>query len=93
MSEEKPSPLAIAAVVLSVLSCFPCCGGCFTGIAGTVCGKMELGKIANGDSSPAGETLAKVGFILGLVNVGWWTLVAIGYALMMIMGMGGAAMM
>ncbi|HCP44752.1 MAG TPA: hypothetical protein DIU15_01795 [Deltaproteobacteria bacterium] len=71
--EEKPSALSIAALVLAILGCCPCCN-CFPAIVGAILGKVELRKIDLGDSSEAGRTFAKIGFILGVVNTLLWLL-------------------
>jgi hypothetical protein len=53
----------VVSIVSLVLCCFP------AGIVGTVLGKMELNAIQEGRAPRAGETMAKVGFYLGIVSI------------------------
>lgn len=57
---------AIAALVLGILSLV--CGGFLMGIPAFFLGRAEEKAIARGDSSKAGQSLAKIGWILGLVG-------------------------
>lgn len=57
---------AIAALVLGILSLV--CGGFLMGIPAFFLGRAEEKSIARGDSSKAGQSLAKIGWILGLVG-------------------------
>lgn len=57
---------AIAALVLGIISILMCCTP--VGIIGIVLGKMEMNAIQEGRAPRAGETLAKVGFYLGIVG-------------------------
>jgi hypothetical protein len=59
---------AIAAMVLGILSLVLCCFGWPVGIVGIVLGKMEMNAIQEGRAPQAGETMAKVGFFLGIVG-------------------------
>lgn len=68
---------AIAAMILSIVSLLLCCLACclpigiFTlpiSIVGIVLGKMEMSAISEGRAPQAGETMAKVGFYLGIVS-------------------------
>ena len=68
MEEDKPSQQAYIALVLSILGCLGC-GGCITGLIGAILGKMELNKISQGESSPAGAGIAKIAIGLAVVQV------------------------
>ena len=57
---------AIAALILSIVTLVTCCWP--AGIVGIVLGKMEMNAIQEGRAPRAGETLAKVGFYLGIVG-------------------------
>ena len=57
---------AIAALVLSIVALVTCCLGLPFGIAGIVLGKMEMNAIQEGRAPQSGETMAKVGFYLGI---------------------------
>jgi Domain of unknown function (DUF4190) len=57
---------AIAALVLSVIALISCCFGWPFGVIGIVLGKMEMNAIRDGRAPQSGETLAKVGFYLGI---------------------------
>jgi hypothetical protein len=56
---------AVASMILSVISIFTC--GPFLSIPGMIIGKMEMNAIRQGQAPPAGETLAKIGFYVGVV--------------------------
>jgi hypothetical protein len=56
---------AVASMVMSVISIFTC--GPFLSIPGMIMGKMEMNVIRQGQASPAAETLAKIGFYVGVV--------------------------
>jgi hypothetical protein len=51
-------------MILSIISIFTC--GALLSIPGMILGKMEMNAIRQGQAPPAGETLAKVGFYVGL---------------------------
>ncbi len=57
---------AIAAMVVSIVSLVICCWP--AGITGAILGKMEMNAIQEGRAPQAGETMAKVGFYLGIVG-------------------------
>ena len=68
MDNNSASPMAIGALVAGILSCIGCnMFLCIPSIAAIALGKIELGKIDNGESAEAGRTFAKVGMILGIV--------------------------
>lgn len=56
---------AIAAMILGIASLF-CCWP--AGVVGIVLGKMEMNAIQEGRAPRAGETMAKVGFYLGIAG-------------------------
>lgn len=55
---------AIAALIVSIVSLVMCCWP--AGIVGAVLGKMEMNAIQEGRAPQAGDTMAKVGFYLGI---------------------------
>lgn len=57
---------AITSMVLSILGLVMCMF--FTSIPGMILGKMEMNAIAAGQAPRAGETLAKIGFYLGIAG-------------------------
>ncbi len=81
---EAASGQAIAALILGVLSLL--CLGFLSGIPAIILGKMELSAIAAGRASKAGEGIAKVGFILGIVGTVLTCLVILGIVLICILG-------
>jgi hypothetical protein len=56
--------MAITALVLGIVSVVMWCPA--LPIAALVIGKKELNAISRGESSQAGQTFAKVGFVLGI---------------------------
>lgn len=64
--QGSASGRSIAAMVLSILGIVGC--GFFTSIPAIILGKMEMTAIAAGQSPKAGETLAKIGFYLGIAG-------------------------
>ncbi len=63
---QNASTRATLALVLGVLSIL--CLGFFTGIPAFIIGSMELKDIRAGRAPAAGEGLAKVGYVLGIVG-------------------------
>jgi hypothetical protein len=59
----ETEPLAIASLVLSVLSC--ACG--IAAIAGVVCGHMALARIRDSQGRKTGSGLAMAGLIIGYI--------------------------
>lgn len=57
---------AIAALIVSIVSLVMCCWP--AGIVGITLGKMEMNAIREGRAPQAGETIAKVGFYLGIAS-------------------------
>jgi len=56
---------AIAAMVVGIVSLVMCCWP--ASIVSIVLGKMEMNAIKEGRAPQAGETMAKVGFYMGIV--------------------------
>lgn len=65
-AQGSASGRAITSMVLSILGLVMC--AFFTSIPGMILGKMEMNAIAAGQAPRAGETLAKVGFYLGIAG-------------------------
>lgn len=59
------SARAIASMILSIISPFTC--WFVLSIPGMIMGKMEMDAIRKGQAPKAGETMAKVGFYVGLI--------------------------
>jgi hypothetical protein len=53
-------------MVVSIVSLVMCCWP--AGIVGIALGKMEMNAIQEGSAPQAGETMAKVGFYLGIAS-------------------------
>jgi hypothetical protein len=66
--QSGASGRAIAALVLSIVSIITCCFGWPFGIIGLILGKMEMNAIQEGRAPQSGETIAKVGFYLGIAG-------------------------
>lgn len=79
-----PSGMAITALVLGILSLI-CCGF-FAGIPAIIVGKQELKAIKEGRSNIEGQTIAQVGFILGIVGTVLTCLVTLIYIGLMVFG-------
>lgn len=62
--QSGASGRAIAALVTSIISFVICCWP--AGIVGIVLGKMEMNAIQEGRAPRAGESMAKVGFYMGI---------------------------
>lgn len=60
-----PGGMAITSLVLALASIFLLLGP-LASIPAIITGKMELNAIRRGESSPAGETLAKIGYYTGI---------------------------
>jgi hypothetical protein len=63
-TQQGASGRAIAAMIVSIASLMMCCFP--GGIVGLVLGKMEMNAIQEDRAPRAGETMAKVGFYLGI---------------------------
>lgn len=64
--QSGASGRAIASMVLSILGLVMC--GFLTSIPAMILGKMELNDIKLGKAPKAGETLAKIGFYVGIAG-------------------------
>jgi hypothetical protein len=78
------SARSVVALVLGALSSFIWCPA--ISIAALILGRMELKAIDRGESSPEGQTLARVGYILGIV----FTVVHVGIVLFFVLVYGAA---
>jgi len=64
--QGSASGRAIAAMIVSIISLVMCCWP--ASIVGIVLGKMEMNAIQEGRAPQSGETMAKVGFYLGIAS-------------------------
>lgn len=78
------STRALAALICGILSLV--CMGFVTGIPAIILGSMELKAIKAGSSPTAGEGIAKVGYILGIVGTVLTCLAMLGFAALMALG-------
>lgn len=62
---EKASGKALAALILGIVGLL-CCN--LLGPVAWIIGSQEKKAIARGESSKAGETMAQIGFILGIIG-------------------------
>ena len=53
-------------------------------VAGVIIGKIELGKIERGESSPAGKTVAQIGYYASIANIVVTLLATIGTCCMLL---------
>ena len=71
-SEERPGPMAIAALIYGILSML-CCWvpvlGFILSVAAIVLGIIEIKKIGRGESSSKGKAMVIAGIILGGVGI------------------------
>lgn len=63
---NSSGPKAIAALILGILSVL--CMGFMTGIPAIIIGSMELRDIKAGKSPASGKSIAKIGYILGIIG-------------------------
>lgn len=82
--QGSASGRAIASMVLSILGLVMC--GFLTSIPGMILGKMEMNAIAAGQAPKAGETLAKVGFYLGIAGTVITCLIGLVWTILMVIG-------
>jgi hypothetical protein len=80
---------AIAALITGIISLVLCCLP--AGIVGIVLGKMEMNAIQEGRAPRAGETVAKVGFYLGIATTAISLLVYCLYFLSAVASIGGSS--
>ncbi|MFN0110541.1 MAG: DUF4190 domain-containing protein [Blastocatellia bacterium] len=84
VQQGSASGRAIASMVLSILGLVMC--AFFTSIPGMILGKMEMNAIAAGQAPRAGETLAKIGFYVGIAGTVIYCLGGIAAALLGVLG-------
>ncbi|MFN0086380.1 MAG: DUF4190 domain-containing protein [Blastocatellia bacterium] len=63
---QGASSRAVGAMILSLISIFTC--GPLFSIPGMIMGKKEMDAIRQGEAPPAGETMAKIGYYVGIVS-------------------------
>lgn len=83
-AKPGPSGMSIAALICGILSLI-CCGF-VAGIPAIIIGRQELKAIKEGRSRVEGQTLAQVGYILGIIGTVLTCLAALAYAALMIFG-------
>lgn len=71
----KASTRALVALVLGILSCL--FFGLFAGIPAIILGRKEEKAIARGEAPEAGRTIARIGWITGIVGSSLWCLCGI----------------
>lgn len=82
---------AVATLVMGILSII-CCGF-FVGVPAIIVGRSEIKAIKEGRSPKAGESIAQVGFILGIVGTALSCLGILLYAFLLIFGISAAGIM
>ncbi len=85
--QGSASGRAIASIVLSILGLIAC--GFLTSIPGMILGKMEMNAINAGQAPRAGETLAKIGFYVGIAGTVIYCLLGTIWGIMMAIGAAG----
>lgn len=75
---------AIAALILGILSLV--CMGFLTGVPAIILGSMELKAIKAGGAPLAGEGVAKVGYILGIIGTVLTCLATLAFVALMVLG-------
>jgi hypothetical protein len=68
--------MATAALILGLISWVV--GGIFVAIPGVIIGKMELNKIARGESPEAGKSYAQIGYWASLANIIFFVVIMCG---------------
>jgi hypothetical protein len=74
---RKTNGLAIASMIVSILSLTSCCGP--VGVVGAILGHKAKGQIAQ--TGEEGEGMATAGVIVGWISFGLFLVVAIGYGI------------
>lgn len=83
-AKPGPSGRAIAALIMGIAS-LVCCGF-LVGIPAIIIGKMEMNAIKEGKANKEGNTMALVGFILGIAGTVISCLMLIGYIVIIALG-------
>lgn len=87
---QAASGRAVAALILGILSLV--CMGFLAGIPAIILGKMEMNAIRAGTAPAAGESAAKVGFVLGIIGTTLTCLSMIFFFIMVALGVSMSAM-
>ena len=80
--------LAVASLVLGIISL--ACSQCLTAIPGIIFGHIALGQIRRSGGTQGGRGLAIGGLVTGYISVGIVLLIAVVYAAIVLLGIGGA---
>jgi hypothetical protein len=80
------SGMAIAAMVLGIAAWVV--AGPVCAIPGAIIGKMELNKIARGESAEAGKVFAQVGFWTSIINIVVYTIGCVVFCLIYVFAFG-----
>lgn len=83
--QDGASGRAIASLVLSILGLVGCMF--FASIPGMILGKMEMNAIREGKAPKAGDSIAKVGFYVGIAATVIYGLGVIAFALLFFIGL------
>lgn len=75
---------AVAALILGILSLV--CMGFLAGVPAIILGSMELKAIRRGEAPAAGEGVAKVGYILGIIGTVLTCLATLAAIALMVLG-------
>jgi len=90
--EPHASTRALAALILGILSCI--FFGLFAGIPAIVLGRKEEKAILRGEAPVAGNMMARLGWILGIVGISLWCLIGIilqvFFGSIVLLGIGGS---
>lgn len=78
--------LVLVLGVLSLILCQP------LGIVAWLLGAADLKQMAAGAMDPSGKDLTNIGRILGIIATVLFVLAIVGFTLMMVLGVGAAAM-
>ncbi len=66
-NNSSNNTMAVIALICGIVAW--CGGSLLTAIPGLILGKIELNKIAAGESAPSNKTMAQIGFWLSLAHV------------------------
>lgn len=81
-----PSGRAIAALVLGIVSLIPCCLF-LSGIPAIILGRGELAAVRSGTAPASGETLARVGYVLGIIGTVFGAVMVAMWGLLIALGL------